>query len=606
MCRILAVVAASLIVAGALPSGHESLMPSAHSPSRPAWHAPALGAAAPARPIPCLRCLRGGGLFFGSKRIPTPRFEPPPPYSKPVHKDSAWGDLQVCLAAMARLVFRIVFYLCRLVARLLIRIVFSVLNVVLFLVGGLSGRGWSRPAVAGREPYADLEPDWFERSAREEHASRALCSPSERDDTRATSVLHQTDRPHRGNVLESPPPYQTPLNHASSKAEAALQTDSALYTDSALHNHVHGRLSPGTDDDSHSGHGDSHAYTPLCGDSEGSHELERTSEVIFEGQRQSNCGQALPEHMWKQRAEDLVTQPLVTQPRSNSHTTPPHSTSAVSFVEEESHSSSRNTEFTLARSPEAGGGMDDGTGHVQGERSNKTGGIAALTKNSPPFTPSKSFFTPSPFCVFSGEADEMRARNNANAQQADIQGRFLDAVKVHAAEATSAEAVQGGAHRLITKAQTPNASNHGLVFSIQARAPLQIEGIGACSNVYAPPSSVSSAATIDAATTTDTATATRGLRYQVWMSRVSTASPLSDELGHESGGSSVGSERQGGGSSWQLVGEQDEVCLSRAAGAFKNVALNLLPGGVLQLGRGEQVRLCLLCPTSPAAVAFRY
>jgi hypothetical protein len=95
--------------------------------------------------------LRGGGLFSRGKTVTVPRFEPPPPYSTAVAKDSAWTDIKVCISAIARLMLRLAWYMCRLVARMVIRVVFAVVHVVAGIVGG----------ARRSRPRGEDDTDWF-------------------------------------------------------------------------------------------------------------------------------------------------------------------------------------------------------------------------------------------------------------------------------------------------------------------------------------------------------------------------------------------------------------------------------------------------------------
>jgi len=146
----LMLVACQVLLAGALPAAQEPQCVRGLSPC-----------AMPARAAG-LR-LRGGGLFFARKRVFVPRFQPPPAYSPPVPQDSAWNDVKVCLAAIARLVWRTVWWLCRLVARLLLRVLFAAAS---FLAGvaGLARRSTRpRPAMPPELPAGtdSLDYDWF-------------------------------------------------------------------------------------------------------------------------------------------------------------------------------------------------------------------------------------------------------------------------------------------------------------------------------------------------------------------------------------------------------------------------------------------------------------
>jgi hypothetical protein len=143
-------VACQVLLAGALPAEQEPQCVRGLSPC-----------AVPARAAG-LR-LRGGGLFFARKRVFVPRFQPPPAYSPQVPQDSAWNDVKVCLAAIARLVWRTVWWLCRLVARLLLRVLFAAASLLAGLVGWARRSTRPRPAMPPElsAGTVSLDYDWF-------------------------------------------------------------------------------------------------------------------------------------------------------------------------------------------------------------------------------------------------------------------------------------------------------------------------------------------------------------------------------------------------------------------------------------------------------------
>lgn len=147
----LVLVACQVLLAGALPAAQEPRCVRGPCAGPPPARAAGLR-------------LRGGGLFFARKRAFEPRFQPPPAYSPQVPQDSALNDVKVCLAAIARLVWRTVWWLCRLVTRLVLRVLFAAARIL----AGVAA--WARRSTRPRDRRAmpalsagtdSLDYDWF-------------------------------------------------------------------------------------------------------------------------------------------------------------------------------------------------------------------------------------------------------------------------------------------------------------------------------------------------------------------------------------------------------------------------------------------------------------
>jgi hypothetical protein len=237
-------IAASLVVAGALPSEHQTQPILTRSQSKMNW-APPLPAR---RAAPFQLCLRGGGLFFGRKKVVVPRFEPPPPYSKPEPKDSAWSDVQVCLLSIARLFFRIIRFLCRLVMRLLVRLIVAAINLLGAICGKQRRTGKPKKSAcwASNVVKPESDQDWFEASLGRPVSVASVPAAI----SRAQDML--------------PPAYKTPPRVGTTASDALSLRD--------RHDQ---------------------ACAPLP---EGLQALEHQN-------RLRSCGVALPERMWKRRTK---------------------------------------------------------------------------------------------------------------------------------------------------------------------------------------------------------------------------------------------------------------------------------------------------------------
>ena len=479
--------------------------------------------------------LRGGGLFFGRKKVVVPRFEPPPPYSAPVSTDSAWTDVTVCFTAIARLIWRIVRYLCRLVARLLIRLVYAVVSIFAALIGG--GRRCRRasPTTSGVEACG-TNAEWFETLGFQPLEERPLghthsAVEGRTSQTRCPQTLQRRD--------ESDPPSQ-----------CSSQTPNDVYTCETLPDlGIRSRRGVALPEHLWKRRADEAAHEAFQSELGPSASPRVSSEIlgtpaklqVHDRNIRGRCGVALPEHLWKRRADEAMRS-AVSQDRDR-QVHPP------------------------------------------------------LTKSNEPFTPSKSFFVPSTFGATSGEDESnghyagpiasLLSRNSessVDARVTQMEGeRERETNDSQQSERVSLAARLGDICRLLTSPQTPNSSNNGLLFSVKASRSLSIVGIAACSNVY------SSGTRADSSD--------RTLRYQVWIARHTQCASESTQ-GRES-------DRQGRDlMPWMLVGEA-HLCLSASPGDFSPVPLNLLPGGALTLEENEQVSLCLFSPTSPGAIAFR-
>ena len=249
--------------------------------------------------------LRGGGLLFGRKSVAVARFEPPPPYSSAVAKDSAWTDVKVCFSAIARLVLRLAWYVFRMVARVLIRVAYAVVHVVAGVVGGTR-----RSGVYGLNrgtQHEQTETDWF------------VSSLDQRAGTGETDL-------------------------------AAAPVD-----------------------ESHASCSKTSAY------------LEAVSPVLFSPDRsRQRHGKALPEHLWRRRADEVLAATAAAPADACSSTSREERTQLLAT------GLSRQVDSVHPSQQQRG----------KSDLSPKGSG-SLLSKAHEPFTPSQTFFTPSPFCAFS-------------------------------------------------------------------------------------------------------------------------------------------------------------------------------------------------------------
>jgi hypothetical protein len=320
--------------------------------------------------------LRGGGLFFGRKQAFVPRFEPPPAYSPPAPRDSAWTDVKVCLAAIVRLVWRTVRWLCRLVVRLLLRVLFAAASVLAGVAGwarrstGVSASARARRpmALAHPAPADSVDLDWFGETLSVGYSDTTSAAVGGTGEGLACEPGDETGKATLLPACAASPPQWRGVPEAARDSWASGE-------DRPVRVEHHAARWQGAS-------------------------------------RQRRCGVALPEQLWERRAAEALAAAQEQAADSSSAT---HSLSAL--LPSESAASSADS---CPGHEEGKGGMGAGQTPQPAAKTPQRASQGSLAKTREPFTPSHKFFMPSPFAAFAGQQAARNAAPGADGPIADL------------------------------------------------------------------------------------------------------------------------------------------------------------------------------------------